>query len=170
MIRGRGPQSRGVGHLSANERPLRAHELIEVFSRRPRSSTYNPQYTAGKPYVVRRGGRSNVYGKQRESSTVNQGTRHPLSVLEFDSVSTRHRPVHSTAKPLRLLCWLVRSYTDAGDLVCDPFLGSGTTAIACAIEGRRFVGCELEERYCELAAKRVDAALAERPTASRRAA
>lgn len=66
---------------------------------------------------------------------------------------------HICAKPVGLMSRLVERFTCSGDVVCDPFTGSGSTAIACILTGRRFIGCEIEERYAELAAKRIDTEL-----------
>jgi len=149
-----------VGFLDANHRPLRAHEYILIFSPRPKSAVYNPQKTPSgvpaKGECKRAARQSTLYRGHAKGFTWNDdGTRHPRSVLRFDSVGRGSERGHPTQKPLELLRWLVRSYTRRGGLVCDPCFGSGTTAEACAIEGRRFLGFERERRFFNFAARRL---------------
>jgi len=75
----------------------------------------------------------------------------------------KDRRVHPTQKPERVMQWVVENYTPPGSLVCDPYLGSGSTGVACVRTGRRFIGIEIEERYFDMAVKRIDAALAHGP-------
>ncbi|MFC2469712.1 MAG: DNA-methyltransferase, partial [Negativicutes bacterium] len=83
------------------------------------------------------------------------GERFPTSVLTFK----RTYGAHPTQKPVDLLRWLIRTYTDEGDTILDPFMGSGSTGVACVQEGRRFIGIEQEEKYFEIAMKRLEEAL-----------
>ena len=152
-------KARPVGFLDANHKPLRAHELMLVFSRKKRSHTYNPQKTPGKPYTIVRDKPCAHYHGHTRNVSVNTGDRHPRSVLRFTHDA---RSEHPTQKPLALARWLVRSYSNRGDLVFDPFVGSGTTAVACAIEGRACVGIEREPSYLAVARRRVKEAI-ERP-------
>ncbi len=144
-----------VGFLSANRRPLRAHENIVVFCKKPGASKYRPQFTAGRPYRSKSRGKAVHYGKVHDGGTrENTGTRHPRSVLKHN----QPRPsLHPTQKPLELVEWLVRSFTDVGDLVVDPFMGSGTTIVAAVRAMRRAVGIEREEEYVLKAAARLSA-------------
>lgn len=150
-----------VGHLDANRRPLRAHEQMLIFSRKWKSSTYNPQKTEGKPH--KNGGQNkkpvHYKGKTRPTEEVITNLYHPRSVLKFDSREKDGTSRHPTAKPLDLVTWLVKSYSNPGDVVLDPFFGSGTTLAACLLTGRLGVGCEREETYfnnaCEWL-KRID--------------
>jgi site-specific DNA-methyltransferase (adenine-specific) len=99
-----------------------------------------------------------VYGATRSSASVSDGLLHPSSVLNFDSDRKNNHGVHHpTQKPLDLMMWLVETYTNEGDLVIDPFLGSGTTALACARTNRRFIGIEKEQKYFDLAIARLRA-------------
>jgi site-specific DNA-methyltransferase (adenine-specific) len=68
--------------------------------------------------------------------------------------------VHATQKPLALMEFLVKSYTNAGDVVCDPFMGSGSTGVACVHTGRRFIGIEKTARYFDIACRRIEDAVA----------
>lgn len=135
---------RSVGFLDANRRPLRAHEQILIFAKTYKGSTYNPQKTPGKPYRSAGGKACAHYRGKVRTPKVNAGDRHPRSVLRFD----RDRDGwHPTQKPLALVEWLVRSYTNAGELVLDPVMGSGTTGVAAVRNGRRFVGFERDRQY-----------------------
>ena len=152
-------KSRPVGFLNANHRPLIAHEMILVFAPRWKASTYVAQRIgcAVKAQHKRRAAerRSTLYGGHGKGfAWVDNGTRHPTSVLSFASVSNSER-FHVTQKPLDLVRWLVRSFTNRGDLVCDPFMGSCTTGVACAEESRRFTGCEREPAIYRRAIKRL---------------
>ena len=150
-----------AGWLSAKRRPLRAHENILVFAKRFKGSVYNPQMEAGhKPYVSQHTGPVALYGRQRNWPSVARsmgGERYPRSVLRFaNSGYTRANPrLHPTQKPLTLMQWLVQSYTNPGDLVLDPFMGSGSTGAACLKMGRRFIGIELEAAYFSQAQARL---------------
>jgi site-specific DNA-methyltransferase (adenine-specific) len=137
-----------VGHLDANRRPMRAHEQMLVFCRQWKSSTYNPQKTAGKPHKTGGDNKKPVHykGKSRATAEVVTDLYHPRSVLKFDSrIGGASR--HPTAKPLELVTWLVKSYSNRGDVVLDPFCGSGTTLAATLLTNRRGIGCEISEDY-----------------------
>ena len=155
-------KSNAVGWLSAKHRPLRAHENILVFVRRFQGSTYNPQKEMGfKPYRTWNSGASPHYSRQTggasHTSQSRDGTRFPRSVLTF---SNSNRPsLHPTQKPLESLLWLVRTYSNEGDVVFDPFMGSGTTGLACLHTGRGFIGIEREERYFQAAQERLCTAM-----------
>lgn len=161
-------KTRGVGFLDANKRPLRAHENILIFSQRwrgPKNSkltTYNPQYTPGKPYRRNSSGaiRSGHYGTYTEMKRGSEdGRRHPLS---WQLVTSHSGPSkHPTQKPLELVRWLVLSYTNPGDLVVDPFMGSGPTGVACKQLGRRFIGMERDPHYYDVAQAEIAAAALE---------
>lgn len=147
-----------TGFLDANRRPLRAHENIQVFAEKFGGSTYNPQTTPCKP---EREHRSAVRGRQAghygEAPTQFNGIvtkRHPVDVLRF---SNGHGGTsdHETKKPLDLMMWLVASFSNPGDLVIDPFCGSGTTLEACKRLGRRAIGIDIRESCCETSARRL---------------
>lgn len=143
-----------VGFLDAKRKPLRAHEHLQVFVERLHQSVYQPQMTLGKPYRGHQGRASNIWGKHENFSTQNDGSRYPRSMLRFPSEAKRNL-IHPTQKPLALLEWLVKTYTRPGDLVIDPFAGSGTTALACLRTGRRCVAVEADKTYLAKAAERL---------------
>lgn len=154
---------KATGFLNANKMPLRTHEHILVFYRT--LPTYNPQKTSGNKNHSKgshsRGKKqtNNNYGKFDqlfESEPTND--KFPLSVLNFNSV---HPPIHPTQKPIDLMRWLILTYTNEKETVFDGYMGSGTTAIACIIEKRKFTGSELNNRYYELATKRIELELSQ---------
>lgn len=156
------PKTTSTGFLDANRRPLRAHENIVVFQDRTKGATYNPQKTTGHTdYRVTRRTEVGHYGAQRpENVTVSNGDRYPTTVLP-PLAGQQPESVHPTQKPVELMAWLVRTYTNPGDLVLDPFAGSGSTGVAALREGRQFVGSELVPEYQAIAEKRLAAAWAQ---------
>ncbi len=145
-----------TGYLSANKRPLRAHELILVFS--DGEPLYNPQFTFSTPYKTKRNGYSQIWSHYtKRVSTVSDGRRYPKSVIECRNCNSGNN-IHPTSKPVELIEYLVRTYSNSGDLVLDPFAGSGTTAVACVNSGRDFIGFELDEGYYNAALKRIEEA------------
>lgn len=149
-------KTQATGFYNANRMPLRAHEDIVVFYES--LPTYNPQKTSGKPYRQCRGSASDVYaGKDLTETVNNTGDRHPLSHRHF----TKDRDkFHPTQKPVSLMEYLVKTYTNEGEYVLDFTMGSGTTGVACANTGRKFIGIELDAGYFEIARNRISAAIA----------
>ncbi len=144
-----------VGFLSANRRPLRAHENILVFAPLFYRSVYNQQFVTGKMH--KRGADGRVvahYGRAASGTASFSNKYHPRSILRFSKHVT-DRSLHPTQKPLDLMKWLVRSYSKPRQLVVDPFIGSGTTLVAAKSTGRRAIGIEREEKFCEIAATRL---------------
>ena len=149
---------RGTGFFHAKKQPLRNHEDILVFY--AQQPTYNPQFTEGKPYRQKHGSGSDNYGGAvREGyETVNSGTRCPLTVVDFNQGDKK---VHPTQKPVALMEYLIRTYTNEGETVLDNCMGSGTTGVACVNTGRNFIGIEKDDKYFAIAQARIEAALAE---------
>ena len=145
-----------VGFLDANRRPLRAHEQIFVFCQKFRGSIYNPQKVRGKMHTT--GGRSkksaHYAGANRTTKKAKTNLYHPRSVLKYSNV-VKGKSLHPTAKPLELVEWLVRTYSNPGDFVLDPFVGSGTTLAAAMLNDRRGLGIEREPDYFETAKSRL---------------
>lgn len=150
----------GTGGLNSNHQPLKKHENILVFSEFSASPTgqpmvYNPQYVAGEPYKIKRDPKtSDNYGRAAGGVFVNDGKRYPTSIIEFDRDSDAFHP---TQKPVDLLRYLIRTYSNEGDTILDNCMGSGTTAVACIKEKRHFIGFELNEEYWKKACQRIDA-------------
>lgn len=150
-------KQRGTGHLNAKKQPMRQHEHILTFYRS--QPTYNPQMRAGEAYTREKAKRrqsSTNYGADSidDIITVSSGARYPLTVLDFDQCSER---LHPTQKPIDLLEYLIRTYTNEGEWILDPTMGVGSTAIAALNTNRRCIGIDSDttEGYFETAIKRV---------------
>lgn len=145
--------------LTAKYMPLKRHENILVFGRP--AAKYNPQMTEGAPYK-RKYTPNKVNNMQfgiQGVSTDNKGTRHPITILDFPQKWRRQDQVHPTQKPVELIEWLIRSYSDKGDIILDNCIGSGTTAIAALNTDRNFIGFEIEKSYYDIAQERIDKVL-----------
>ena len=141
----------GSGQLNINKQPLRTHEAILIFYKKP--TIYNQQMEDGAPYKIKRDAKGEGYGKQSASKKNNTGYRHPKSVLKF--ANARVKGGHPTQKPVELFAYLIRTYTNPGAIVLDNCLGSGTTAVACLLEGRQFIGIEKDKKYVTMANNRI---------------
>ena len=141
------------GQLNVKHQPLRSHESVLVFCNG--RTTYNEQLTRGEPYSIKRKAsfEGPGYGAQRASEKANPGFRHARSVLQVPN--PRIKGGHPTQKPEDLMRWLIRTYSNPGETVLDCCLGSGTTGVAAILEGRDFVGIELEEKFFYGAARRL---------------
>ncbi len=149
-------KSKATGYLNAKKQPMRAHEDIVVFYKK--QPTYNPQMTVGKPYDKGTAVRDAIqYGKQTKAVHVKntEGTRYPRSVLYFKTAEDEGK-LHPTQKPISLYEYLIRTYSNEGDVVLDPCMGSGTTGIACLNTGREFIGIERDEEYYKTAEERLN--------------
>ena len=141
-----------TGHLNSHKAPLKQHENVLVFSGASiNKMNYNPQGVIRKPVEMITSPRtSDNYGKQHDY--ISEFRNYPKDVLEYGPDPLR---LHPTQKPLELMRYMVRTYSNPGDTVLDPFMGSGTTAVACAMERRNFIGFEIDENYFNLANKRL---------------
>jgi site-specific DNA-methyltransferase (adenine-specific) len=136
----------GSGFLNANKMPMRNHEHIIVFYKS--LPTYNPEMSLGK---MKKKGLKNSrlsanYGSYSPTEKINN-IYHPHSVIEFSNGDNTKENDHPTQKPLSLIRYLIRTFSNAGDFIFDGYLGSGTTMIAAHLEERNFVGAELKELY-----------------------
>ena len=148
-------KSKASGYLNSKKRPLCAHEDILVFSKK--APVYYPQMTLGVPYSKGTALRpTDVYGTQKETTVESKdGKRYPRSVQYFKTAESEGKVSHPTQKPTALFEYLIKTYTNEGDVVLDNCIGSGTTAIACINTNRRFIGFELDKKFAEIAADRV---------------
>lgn len=149
----------GTGFLNANKMPMRNHESILVFYRK--LPTYNPQMGIGiRKKGMRKHDRNGTnYGKFATQGTSNyfddEGKRFPQSVIDFSNGDRTSENDHPTQKPIDLIRYLILTYSNKGDTVFDGYSGSGTTAHACILEGRKFIGSELNETYFKNSVKRL---------------
>ena len=148
-------KSKATGYLNAKKQPMRAHEDIVVFYKK--QPTYNPQFTSGKPYDKGKALRdAEQYGKQTKSVHVKdtEGKRYPRSVLYFKTAEDEGK-LHPTQKPIALYEYLIRTYSNEGDTILDPCMGSGTTGAASLTTNRNFIGIESNEEYYNIASNRL---------------
>ena len=142
-------KSAATGHLNAKRMPMKAHEDVLVFY--AKQPTYNPQGLSDYGKLVRRGGNGGCYGASGKQN-VQAKTGYPRTVQTFPSEG---KTVHPTQKPVALMEYLIKTYTNPGDTVLDFAMGSGTTGVACANTGRNFIGIELDPDYFAVAEKRI---------------
>lgn len=152
-------KNKTTGFLNAKKQPLRQHESVLVFYRK--HCIYNPQKTTGhKPvnsYEHKDGDRSLVYGKTSKIKGGGSTERYPTSILYFPVVNNDDpNKKHSAQKPVPLLEYLIKTYTNENDLVLDNCAGSGSTLVAAKNLNRQFIGIEKEEKYYEIAKKRLE--------------
>lgn len=149
-------KTKSGGFLNARRMPLQAHEDILVFYKN--LPTYNPQMETGKPYVKKAvtDGDGNNYGKFSRIGTtnINSGSRFPRSVIKISN--DNHKSLHPTQKPVALLEYLIKTYTNEGMLVLDNTMGSGSTGVACKNLNRDFIGIEKDENYFKIAENRIN--------------
>jgi site-specific DNA-methyltransferase (adenine-specific) len=157
-------KTQATGFYNAKKMPMKAHENILVFYNKP--PKYNPQKTEGHPPInsytkkAEVFNKTEVYGKSiRDVSGGGETDRYPRSVQVFASDKQKNKldgTIHSTQKPLALLKYLVKTYTDEGDIVLDNTMGSGTTNLACLRLGRKSIGIEKEKVEFDKAVKRME--------------
>jgi len=145
----------GSGQLNINTQPLRIHETILVFSNGSKIATYNEIFGNGNVYSVNRNvNNNNGYGEQKNLKIVNNGSRRAKSVINVSN--PRITGGHPTQKPVELMEYLVKTYSNTGDTILDCFMGSCTTGIACRSLNRNFIGIENDEEYFQKAKNRLD--------------
>lgn len=154
---------RSSGFLNANRMPMRRHEDICVFYRE--MPTYNPQIVRCDDPSKRTHSRGNVlhkptnrvYGSHADVRTSDLEHKYPDSILKFPRPHCTGN--HPTEKSVDLCRWLIRSFTNVGEVILDATMGSGTTGVAAMLEDRRFVGIEMEPKYFQIAEARIEKAL-----------
>lgn len=148
-------KSKATGYLNAKKMPMKAHEDICVFYRKP--PIYNPQMWQSTPYNKGKAHRpTDVYGQQISVLVKNDtGLRYPRTVQYFKTAESEGKALHPTQKPLALFEYLIKTYTNPGDVVLDNCMGSGTTAIAALKTKRKFVGIEKDPKYADICLDRI---------------
>ena len=157
----------GANFLNFKYQPAKVHEDIMVFGKSATSYSkngnmiYNPQMTEGTPYNQKSGQQrqdnghvlgSTVRSPIKQVYTENNGTRYPHSIQRFPLDKDK---LHPTQKPVALLEYLIKTYTNEGNIVLDNCMGSGSTGVACINTNRRFIGIELDENYFNIAKERI---------------
>ena len=147
-----------TGHLNAKKMPLKAHENILVFYKK--LPTYNPQKTTGHQRKVstaehKRNSKLSTNYNSYKPTGYDSTERYPRSVLTYPN-DKQKEALHPTQKPVALFEYLIKTYSNVGETVLDNCMGSGTTAIACLRNGRRFIGFEIDQEYCRIANERIE--------------
>lgn len=168
-------KNKSASGMRANQSHLKVHENIIVFSKNGRYF-YNPQkwVVTEKQFLTQRktmsiyGETNNIYGTLKRNRKPDDGTRSPISVVAYKVPITPAKTkkyssdidirVHPTQKPVALLEYLIKTYTNEGDTVLDNCMGSGSTGVACVNTGRNFIGMELDENYFAVAKSRIEEA------------
>lgn len=148
------------GFLNARRMPLRVHEDICVFYKK--LPVYNPQMSIGKPLHGRGTAyksktlTNNCYGSLNNHDNDREGCteKFPTSILRFPKPHPSVT-VHPTQKPVELCEWLIRTFSNEGDVILDNAMGSGSTGVACVNTGRRFIGIEINEIFFQTASERI---------------
>ena len=155
-------KSRQTGFANANYRPMKKHENILVFTKSSTSTagdihaTYNPQGLIDCERKTKRTSRG--FQGERENSKdeyISKFKNYPTSVVEF---SSEGKTVHPTQKPVDLLEYLIKTYTNENEIVLDNTMGSGSTGVACMNTNRKFIGIELDDKYFNIAKERIEEA------------
>lgn len=139
-----------TGHLNAKKMPMKNFEDVLVFYKK--QPTYNPQGLIDCDKIVKRGGNGSCYGDSGKENLQTK-TNYPRAIQKFKSQS---KTVHPTQKPVALMEYLIKTYTNEGETVLDFTMGSGTTGIACKNLDRYFIGIELDKNYYDIAVERIN--------------
>lgn len=164
-------KQKGTGHLNAKKQPLRDSENVMVFYKA--QPTYNPQMkyvgvrTKGVVRANPKDVEDSVYrsGISKGKEWLDDGYRYPVTTIEnlydahmFDSSKDSRASRHPTQKPVPLLEYLIKTYTNENEVVLDSTMGSGSTGVACANTNRKFIGIELDDEYYKIAKERIEKA------------
>lgn len=147
-----------TGHLNAKKMPMKANEVISIFY--DKQPTYNPQKTQGHERKIstathkRNSTKTEVYSNHGLTS-YDSTERYPRTVIKFKT-DKQKSAVHPTQKPVALMEYLIKTYTNENELVLDFTMGSGTTGVACKNLGRDFIGIEMDSSYYDIAANRIN--------------
>lgn len=154
-------KSRATGHLNAKKRPMKSTEDILVFYKN--QPTYNPQGLLYKPVQAQNSKSHSLRDKNNRTSTVSGGVKYTKYIQEYTNYPRQHLEipsesltVHPTQKPVALMEYLIKTYSNEDDTVLDFCMGSGTTGVACKNLNRAFIGIEKEEGYYNTAKERVE--------------
>ena len=146
-------KEQGANFMLCKYQPYKVHETISVFSKKRHK--YYPQMTEGKPYISGKGTSGDITGNVKKVQTKNNGTRYPRSIQKFNTNKSKGS-LHPTQKPVALLEYLIKTYTNEGETVLDNAMGSGSTGEACLKTNRNFIGIEQDDKYFEIAYNRIN--------------
>lgn len=148
-------KEQGANFMLCKYQPYKVHENVSVFSKY--RHRYYPQMTKGDAYISGKGASGEITSNVKKIQTINTGTRYPRSIQRFNTDKAKGS-FHPTQKPVALLEYLIRTYTNEGEIVIDNCMGSGSTGVACLNTNRNFIGYELDTTYFEIAKKRLEGA------------
>lgn len=136
-------KSKPTNFLNAKKQPLRKHEDICIFYKN--TPTYNPQFSVGEAYSkgVRKNQLTGSYGEFSPVLVESSGRRYPTDVVYFKTAESEGPVYHPTQKPVALGRYLIRTFTNPGDVILDNAFGSGSFLVAAKLENRKFIGIEL---------------------------
>ena len=148
-------KDQGSDFMLAKKKPLKDYEDIMVFYKK--QPTYNPQMREGFKKWTKKDTGNNIIGHlgKQEKSQIKQSIgdkRYPISILKFNRI---RNGLHPTQKPVELLEWLIKTYTNEGETVLDNCMGSGSTGVACINTNRKFIGIEKDDKYFNVAEDRI---------------
>ena len=149
-------KDQGSDFMLAKKKPLKDYEDIAVFYKK--QPTYNPQMREGFKEWTKKDSGNNVIGHldKQEKAQIKQSIgnkRYPISILKFNRI---RNGLHPTQKPVELLEWLIKTYTNENEVVLDNAMGSGSTGEACMKTNRNFIGIEQDDKYFEIAYNRIN--------------
>ena len=147
-------KQRPSGSMLAKKRPMKYHEIASVFYKK--QSLYNPQMTKGKMMTKASGGKSDNYGKAIPTVRRESDQYYPRSIQAFKACHNKTGKVHPTQKPVALMEYLIKTYTNEGEIVLDFTMGSGSTGVAAKNLNRSFIGIELDDKYFNIAKERIN--------------
>ena len=146
-----------TGFLNAKRMQLRRHESICLFYKK--LPTYNPQKTfnAKKTGITSATTDSEVYREVKKVVYKDDGSRYPTSIIDINAVinNSHEKVAHPTQKPIELMEYLIKTYTNENETVLDFTMGSGSTGVACVNTNRNFIGIEMDANYFEIAEQRI---------------
>jgi len=145
-------KEQGANFMLMKYQPYKVHEIVSVFSKK--THLYNPIKTSGKPYISGKGKSGEITGNVTKIQTKNSGDRFPRSIQKFNTNKSINK--HPTQKPVALLEYLIKTYTNENDTVLDFTMGSGSTGVACKNLNRNFIGIEKDQKYFDIAKERLN--------------
>ena len=146
----------------AKKRPMKTHENIQIFNTNA-GGTYNPHMTEGTPFKRKSKNKEGYVGKKNDhgyglkprKEFENKGTRYPKSILNISRNFSAQQQIHPTQKPVPLMEWLIKTYSNEGEIVLDNCMGSGSTGVAAVRLNRKFIGMEYDDQYFEICQERI---------------
>ena len=149
-----------VGFLNSKRMPMRKHELLLVFYKKlPTYNVLKYHKKVGGQTEISEDKRKSIYGKLKTTTNGFKNAYEPIlpnSIVNMKNLNRRRDKNHPTEKTQDILEWIIKYYTNEGDTILDPTMGSGSTGVACKTLNRNFIGIEMDEKYYEVAKKRLN--------------